>query len=1240
MYVYLSKKIGIPGGVRPRCIGWNSVDGYIAFGGDGGLLKVLKFDSPSYAGGGGNLDTNQTLGPGEQGHQKPVQVVRWNDRYCRLTSADEEGLIIVWMAAGDGWQEEMINNRNKSTVKDMRWTPDGLRICIAYADGAVIVGSVDGQRLWGKDIGLPLSKVEWSPDARYILFATESAECHLYDSHGNAVSRLKLPCAESRRNAKIAGIEWYPGTRGYAEPDCPVLLVATQHGDVQLMRGHQDDEEPFVFSVGMEISMVKWAPDGRTFVAAGSVSLPDPQQPSVMRKAIFLQFFTYRGVHLRSLRVPGETLTGLDWEGQGLRLALTVDESIFLANVRPSYQWAWLDGTVVCAFGKADRSETCLLFWNTRTPSHEQHIKYVKRLQAVRGHGQFAVLASRGEEGTKLPDNRTLDSFILILCNAIGSPIDTRNIQLEPEHMCMTETHVCVAHGSCVYVWAHQRRSGKLGAPMQSAVLGSKTEFIWSVDNAGADPAAADVASFVPPVALSNDPISAITASPKLLAVARQSGLCLVYLLASMELQCTIQLPQTPHQIQFNCDASRIACVDANGILTAWDVSAALGDAGKAAGPLATQAPTSLGLERRDVWDLKWAEDDPELLAVMEKAKLVVIRGNEAEEPAPSTSHLCAFRQLKVTGINLDALQVDPENPDVGVVSVTEASALQELRRLLGEGTRDEVMDFIGRNSHAELWRILAENALLKLDLQMADRAFVRCKDYWGIQLVKRLRALGDAEKQRAEVALFFQRPQDAERIYFQAGRSDLAVEMRQHLGDWFAVEKMVSAGYGDDTLLAKAKNQLGEYYFDRSRWADAAKLYAQAKNSERLAETFFLTDNFVGLEKLADALPDSDATLADIGRMFLSVGRVGPAVACFLRADRPQDALQAAILLNAWDMVSDIAAEHNLMQAHNELQKRAQELRAKGELGDAIELYRRAKMHMEAAKLLVGSCRDAQARGEHPLRLKKLHVLAALEVESFKRRVINQEAHTLSAIGAGTASRVGGPTGLAGRGGATQQRLTRLGQHGTMLSATAAQQTMAGLMQMEVAGMDLAEVNNAWHGAQAYHFWLMAHRELYLGNYREAIFPAAVLPQYEDVLGGHQVASLLALTGLYSSCYGRCSRALTQLELSEALSESDREACRDLAFAVFTVNPPRDPPRSNLEALATANVRKDVCVVTGQLIADRPVVLCHCCGHSMLAARVFSHQTGWVRQACPLCHAPMNKNVEPDAPAQNGGRR
>ena len=71
-------------------------------------------------------------------------------------------------------------------------------------------------------------------------------------------------------------------------------------------------------------------------------------------------------------------------------------------------------------------------------------------------------------------------------------------------------------------------------------------------------------------------------------------------------------------------------------------------------------------------------------------------------------------------------------------------------------------------------------------------QAFVRCSDYQGIQFVKRLRRLDDRLKQRAEVAVYFQRFDEAEALYRDMDRKDLAIELRMRLGDWLRVVQLV----------------------------------------------------------------------------------------------------------------------------------------------------------------------------------------------------------------------------------------------------------------------------------------------------------------------------------------------------------------------------------------------------------------------------------------------------------------
>ncbi len=74
--------------------------------------------------------------------------------------------------------------------------------------------------------------------------------------------------------------------------------------------------------------------------------------------------------------------------------------------------------------------------------------------------------------------------------------------------------------------------------------------------------------------------------------------------------------------------------------------------------------------------------------------------------------------------------------------------------------------------------------------------------------------------------------------------------------------------------------------------------------------------------------------------------------------------------------------------------------------------------------------------------------------------------------------------------------------QPAATMQATAAQ-TLAGLMTLEAAGAGGlgGGIESAWRGAEAYHFWLLAHRQLYSGNVDLAMRTALHLRDYEDVL-------------------------------------------------------------------------------------------------------------------------------------------
>lgn len=197
MFVFIHKKVAIPNNVELNCVSWNGIQGWIACGGEAGFLKVLKVESkpdPDPKNRGIASPIELTMRQNLEGHKDRIHCVAWNERHKKLTSSDDTGLIIVWSLDKNIWFEEMINNRKQSVVKDLKWNFEGLNICIAYEDGTtcivsnflslgmVIVGSVDGNRVWGKEVKQSLSMVEWSPDGSLLLFATMAGDVFVYDA--------------------------------------------------------------------------------------------------------------------------------------------------------------------------------------------------------------------------------------------------------------------------------------------------------------------------------------------------------------------------------------------------------------------------------------------------------------------------------------------------------------------------------------------------------------------------------------------------------------------------------------------------------------------------------------------------------------------------------------------------------------------------------------------------------------------------------------------------------------------------------------------------------------------------------------------------------------------------------------------------------------------------------------------------------------------------------------------------
>ena len=865
MFVYLSKKIAIPNGVKLRSVAWNGDQGWIACGGDNGLLKVLKLEIDRNKTT-SNLSMNQTL----DGHEGSISVVGWNEQYRKLTSSDQNGLIIVWMLHKGMWFEEMINNRNRSVVKDLCWTSDGQKICIVYEDGAVIVGSVDGNRLWGKELRsggkpLQLTHVQWSPDSKMILFGTMSGEVHRYDSAtGNCVSKVQAYCVEDSPGVKLCGLEWFDNTDLGYDATPPTLAICYENGRCQLMR-HEMDEKPILIDTGIKATKIKWNCQGQVLAIGGTQTTT---LPTGDRKEIsMVQFYNTQGQHLRTLKVPGSGISSISWEGNGLRLALAVDSFIYFANVRPDYKWGYFNKTLVYAFLKPGKAEHTCVFWNSKT-AEKNVIKSMPKLLHIATGGDNCVLVRKDESAGQ---------HTLVLCNSIGSPIDSKYVDFEPVTVSMTSTHVVATSEDVVYVWQYRSVTSKedsLDPQAANARRKEGKERAFHIE----DIAIEDEPGTVKRAMMTSDMICSCCISDKFILIGRESGTVQTYKLPEIKLVDKFVMSSRPQAMELNCTSTTLSVIDIIGVLTFYSLPKAENWS------LHPNQGDCLPFERKDVWDMKWASDNEELFAMMEKTRMYIFRGLDPEEPILSSANICSFNDLKIKAVVLDEIMAEPEHPQKDCMINFETKSLRDTRELL-KTTITDAYDFIEKNAHPRLWSLLAEHALEKLDFVVAEKAFVRCQDYQGIQFVKRLKRLEkDKPKQQAEIAAYFLRFDDAERLYREIDRKDLAAELRMRLGDWFKVVQLVQEGGLDDIHIQEAWDKIGDYYADRQKWSKAVQYYNQAKNYDRLVEYYHILEDYRSMQKLIDCLPGGSPLLVTLGQKFASVGLSNDAVTSFLK--------------------------------------------------------------------------------------------------------------------------------------------------------------------------------------------------------------------------------------------------------------------------------------------------------------------------------------------------------------------
>ncbi|KAJ8969636.1 hypothetical protein NQ317_009651 [Molorchus minor] len=1113
-----------------NAIAWNKLDGYIAVGGENGLLKVLKLDSVNDNESGtksrglattSNLSMNQTL----EGHTESIQVLVWNESHKKLTTSDQNGVIIVWMLYKGAWYEEMINNRKKSTVVGMAWSTDGQKICIIYEDGAVIVGCVAGNRIWGKELKhVHLSGVQWSPDGKLLLFSLKNGQVHLYDNQGNFVMRVAIVCHDATfEPIPIVGLDWYNGLNGYMNGFCQSLAIVFENGRAQLMKD-ESDTNPSIIDTRMYAVNCSWNHNGSLLAISG-------KQFSEEKEINLVQFYNPSGDHLRTLKVPGNSISCCVWEGGSLRVALAVDSFVYFANIRPDYKWCYFKKTVVFTSCKPHKPGTCLSFWDTT--NNQCHTRWVSLLLAITGYGDYCIAATRSET------DESLGKYGLLLYNTLGTPVDGKYINIEPICVAMNSYQVFAASKNNFVVWHYKTPKSITAGTARCKMFhiddnpSGAVEIIQELDSIGKVPVSMHDTI---------DPVCCLSATDKCLIIGRESGLIQYYALPHIVLTNRYKISTRPHKMAINCNSTRLSIIDMSGVMTVLDISEAVGRP--------TTAVEGNKLERKDVWAMRWASDNPQLLAIMEKTRMYIFKGIYPEEPVVCSGYICSFNDLEIQAVLLDELMDNPDKPSKDYLIKLEIKSLRDTRQLLEKVGINEACQFVEDNRHPRLWRLIAEAALKEMNLTMAEACFVRSRDYSKVLFVKKLGDINNEAIRRARIATYFKNFDEAEKIYMEADRSDLALNLRQTLGDWFRVIQILKNGVTAPDHLLKTASSAIEYY-------------ELGKNTSKMIECYYHLEDWKNLESMIDVLPEGDALLEKIGDMFAANAVHTEAVKAYVKLGKVKLAINLCILHNRWDVAIDLAKKFNISKISDLLMKYTVHLVEQGQVMTAIQMNVQAKYYLQAAE---HAYRVAESETQKPnknlLKIKKHYVYAAKLVEMHRKNPNTDDWQS----------------------------------------------------------SDPLIYETAWKGAEAYHYYMLAHRLLYAGKLHDALCVAYKLQQYNDYIPESDIYSLLTLTACLDRSFAICSKALMKLKSLKNLSNAEINQYSKLAWEIFRQNEPINMKKSLNTMCPNCKIHFPTCIASGQSIIGVSIWFCQSCRHPAVERKMS------IQNTCPLCHSKNEK--------------
>lgn len=358
----------------------------------------------------------------------------------------------------------------------------------------------------------------------------------------------------------------------------------------------------------------------------------------------------------------------------------------------------------------------------------------------------------------------------------------------------------------------------------------------------------------------------------------------------------------------------------------------------------------------------------------------------------------------------------------------------------------------------------------------------------------------------------------------------------------------------------------------------------------------------------MIDIIPKEDEFLEKMGDKFKGLGMCEEAVKAYSKRGNLKKAMETYIENNKWGEAVELSRENDFYNMEQLTNKFGNEFIKNGRKLDLVELFNKANMKLKVNKYLSEIAYDMRKLRANPLIIKKIYVLAALELENYKKRIsdsqINNEEH----------------------------------QDNNNDIKIKNKDNENKIINNKYTTKDIDKILfNSWKGAEAFHYYMLCQHQLYNRKFKEACKTSIRLTLYEKELGSEDVYRLIALCSYLNKSFNICSNALSTLEKLNTIDKFRQKKYEELAKSIFVKYEPKNvdekffkcpnneckQPVSEYDIYCkNCGMNFNGCVLTGGSILDHHYFKCKQCHHRTKKSEVKKSTIA----NCPLCHCSLGR--------------